>query len=81
MTRDKVKELVENGREIEFDYNGEHYTISYYQENERNFIAFCNSKEEEKDVETVNDLLDIEIEGKTLSFILLLMPDSKIYIY
>lgn len=56
MTKEQLRLLVETGREIEFDYMGKQYSITYYSDNREDYISFCEFYEETLDVKDVDAL-------------------------
>lgn len=56
MTKEQLKHLVETGREIEFDYKGKQYSITYYLDNREDYISFCEFYKETLDVKDVDTL-------------------------
>lgn len=66
ITRDLIKEWVDIGYEIEFEYKGKEYSITYFVENGKEYISFCEYNKEPIDVETADELCDIPLDGKTL---------------
>lgn len=56
MTKQQLKSLVEAGREIEFDYKGKQYSITYYSDDREDYISFCEFYKETLDVKDVETL-------------------------
>lgn len=56
MTKEQLIEWVRTGREIEIEYKGKQYSITYYSDDREAFISFCEFYQETldcKDVETL----------------------------
>jgi len=81
MTKNIIKDLIDCTREIEFDYENQRYSITYYNDNRTNYISFCRFYEKPIDVKNVDELLSITINGISLESILLKLPDSAIDIF
>lgn len=65
----KLKELiqwVDEGREIEFDYEGKRYSITYFYNGDKREISFCEFYKDPTDVTTVEQLLRIPVNNKPL---------------
>ena len=43
MTIDVLKKWVRTGRELEFNYKGKDYSITYYNDDRKDFISFLRS--------------------------------------
>ena len=41
MTIDVLRKWVRTGRELEFNYKGKDYSITYYNDDRKDFISFC----------------------------------------
>lgn len=76
-----VELLVENNREIEFEYQDKKYSITYYNDNRERFISFCEFYQTPTDVKNVQELLNIKIGDKTLQKVLSELEDSAFDIY
>lgn len=76
-----VELLTQAGREIEFIYKRKRYSITYFYENEKRYISFCEFYCEPIDVESVRELLKINIKNRTLEEILSTLKDTAIDIY
>jgi len=63
MTKQKFQELIDGGREIEFEYSGKRFSITYYEPNGSLVISFCEFYKEITDVETFEQLCNIERYG------------------
>lgn len=77
MTRQKLDEYVYQGREIEFEYKGKQYSITYFNwRKEGKDISFCEYYKEPTDVKTVDELANIPLDGKTLMQVLEELGDN-----
>ena len=83
MKSECIELLVWNNREIEFEYNNKKYSITYCGEGDKrkDKISFCEFYQKPTNVETVEELLELRIEGLTLEEILSKVSDEAIYIY
>lgn len=41
MTKEQLFEWVDTGRELEFNYKGKDYSITYYNDDRKDFISFA----------------------------------------
>lgn len=62
MNLEELKELIETGREIEFDYRGKRYSITYFLNGDKEWISFCEFYQEPTNVLTIEELLPLIIE-------------------
>ena len=81
MKRECLELLINNGREIEFTYRGNRYSITYYNDNREKYISVCKFYDNPIDVKSVDDLLKLRIGKYTLEQIFASLPDSSIDIY
>lgn len=81
MNAETINMLVSTGREIEFVYNKRKYSITYYNDNRKDYISFCEFYKEPFDVSNVDKLFEIRINGKTLKEILASLPDDNIHVF
>ena len=81
MTRQTLADLVEHGREIEFNYSGKRFSITYYEPNGEPVISFCEFYKEITNVDTVDELCDVERYGVKVIDMLGTISDDEIDIY
>lgn len=81
MTKEELKELIETGREIEFEFNKKRYSITYYNDNRTNYISFCEFYKELTDVNNVDDLCKVERYGVSVIEMLESIVDEDILIF
>lgn len=81
MKAECIELLIYCNREIEFDYRGRKYSITYYDDNRENYISFCEANKDPIDVKNSSELLELKIGGKKLEVIFANLPDSAIDIY
>ena len=60
---DIFRDYIETGREIEFTYDTQEYSITYYNDNRVNFISFCEFYKEPIDVSSFDELLEKKYNG------------------
>ncbi len=73
-----IEELVRGRREIEFFYLGHRYSITYYEDDRKNFISVCQYYHKPVDVKDADELLKLKIGRRTLEQIFSLLPDNAI---
>ena len=81
MKRECIEALIDTNREIEFDYRGRRYSITYYDDKRKNYISFCEFYKTPIDVATAEQLLKIRIGSRTLEDIFKKLPDLAFDIY
>ena len=81
MTIDILKKWVRTGRELEFNYKGKDYSITYYNDDRKDFISFCEAYDETVDVTTVDELWNSTYKGIKLSDMLSSIPEDDVYVY
>ena len=81
MTTDVLKKWVRTGRELEFSYKGKDYSITYYNDDRKDFISFCEAYDETVDVATVDELWNSTYKGIKLSDMLSSIPEDDVYVY
>ncbi len=85
MNFDQLKEYIQIGNEIEFNYNDKQYSITYWypDDNEDNkWISFCEFYKETTEVKTAEELWSNVIrDGVTVGEMLTAIDETQIYIY
>ena len=81
MSREELEQLINDGREIEFKFKGKEYSITYYNDNRKKYISFCEFNKNPTDVAAVDELLNIKIGDFNLELVFLIIPNSSITIY
>lgn len=81
MNIEQFKELINSSREIEFDYNGSRFSITYYNDNRPNHISFCEFNKEPVDVKSADELLRVNIDNISVEEIISSLPDSNFDIF
>ena len=81
MTKDQLFNYISEGREIEFEYNGKKYSITYSPSWEDDYISFCEFYQYTSDVKTAEELIKVERDGVTVLEMLESLPEDKIWIY
>ena len=81
MKRECLEMLIDAGREIEFTYHGNRYSITYYNDDRKKYISICKFYETPVDVSTSAEALKVTIGRYTLEQIFAALPDKAIDIY
>ncbi|MCR4568599.1 MAG: hypothetical protein K5769_11145 [Pseudobutyrivibrio sp.] len=81
MTKEQLFQFISEGREIEFEYKGKKYSITYSPSWEDEYISFCEFYQYTSDVKTPEELIAVEREGVTVLEMLESLPEDKIWIY
>lgn len=66
MTKNSLIEYIDQGREIEFQYNGKKYSITYGEYKGEDVISFCEFYKETTEVTTADELLSVTRDGVTV---------------
>lgn len=77
MRAECIEELIRGEREIEFVYNNNRYSITYYNDNREKYISLCKYGHNPIDVKCADELLKLHIGRKTLEQIFSSLPDSS----
>ncbi len=78
MTKQQLTEWVDTGRELEFEYQGNKYSITYYNDNRKDYISFCQYHQETLDVSDVNILWNSTYRGIKLADMFTLIPENQV---
>lgn len=81
MTKEQLIDYVNHGREIEFEYNGKQYSITYGSMDQEFFISFCEFYKETSDVKTVEELLNVKREGVSVLEMIESLTEEDYYLY
>ena len=81
MKREYIEELIEAGREIEFQYRGKRYSITYYNDERGKGISVCRFFGKPADLRNADEVFQLTIGGITLERIFADLPDSAFDIY
>lgn len=81
MNLDQLREYVSQGREIEFQFSGKKYSITYGVISGKEVISFCEFYQETTEVETVDELIKVERDGNTVLQMLESITEKDIWIY
>ena len=81
MKRECLELLINAGREIEFTYRRNRYSITYYNDDREKYISVCKFYHKPVDVSSAAEALKLKIGKYTLEQIFASLPDSAIDIY
>jgi len=81
MTKEELIELIETGREIEFTYNKKRYSVTYSNEDVKDYISFCEFYKEPTDVSSVDELCNVVRNGVTVLEMLESITEKDVTIY
>lgn len=81
MTEKQLKNYIETGREIEFEYNNKKYSITYYSdETHDDIISFCEFYKEPSDFFSYEEFKKkAKIDGKSVVDILADIDDADVF--
>lgn len=66
MTKNSLIEYINQGREIEFQYNGKKYSITYGKYKGKEVISFCEFYKYSTEVMTTEELLNVTRDDVTV---------------
>ena len=81
MQKEKLKEYIEYGHEIEFEYNNKEYSITYMSIDDQVVISFCEFYKETTEVKTYDELLKVSRDGVTVSQMWESLKEDDIWVY
>ena len=81
MTKKTLYDYISCGREIEFQYHGKMFSITYSPSWEEDFISFCEFYKEPVNVKTADELIKIKYDGVTVLEMLESLTENDIWIY
>ena len=81
MQKEKLKEYIEYGHEIEFEYNNKEYSITYMSIDGQVVISFCEFYKETTEVKTYDELLKVSRDGVTVSQMWESLKEDDIWVY
>lgn len=81
MTEKQLRNYIKTGDEIEFNYNGKRYSITYLStETHKHMISFCEFYKEPIDFLTYEDFKNnAKIDGKSVVEILYGIDDADVF--
>ena len=80
MTKEQLFQYISEGREIDFEYCGKKYSITYSPSWEDDYISFCEYYQYTSDVKTPDELIKVKREGTTVLQMIESIPDDDIWI-
>jgi len=81
MDEQTLSQYVSEGREIEFEYQGKKYSITYGVLDGKEVISFCEFYQETTEVTSVDELIKVERDGVAVLAMLESLTEDKIWIY
>ena len=81
MTIAEIKDLLEHGHEIEFNFNGKEYSFTFGSVEGKRFVAFCEFYKPDIEFETVDEILAAEYDGFKIADVVESLSDEDIYIF
>ena len=81
MSKEKLIQLIKDGREIEYIYNNKKYSITYGELNGKEVLSFCEYNKETTEVTTPEELLNIKKYGVSVEEMLASIQEDNIWIF
>lgn len=80
MRKKELKQLIEEGHEIEFEYKNKKYSITYGEINGEEVISFCEFDKDTVEVKTFDELLSVRYNDFVFGDTLVNIKDDKMWI-
>ena len=80
MRKKELKQLIEEGHEIEFEYKNKKYSITYGEINGEEVISFCEFDKDTVEVKTFDELLSVRYNDFVFGDIFENIKDDKMWI-
>ena len=81
MTTVDIKDQLEHGREIEFNYNGKRYSFTFGEIDGKKVIAFCEFNKPDIEFDTIDEILAAEYDGFKIAEVIESLSDEDIDIF
>lgn len=81
MTKEQLFEWIDTGRELEFKYKEKEYSITYYGDDRKDYISFCQAYDDTLDVCDVDELWNSTYKGIKLSEMLSSISEDDVYVW
>ncbi len=81
MTREELKKIIEEGHEIEFEYNEKKYSITYGEIKGKEVISFCEFYKETTEVSTFEELCEVQRDGVRVIDMITSITMDDIWVY
>ncbi len=81
MTTVDIKDQLEHGREIEFNYNGKRYSFTFGEIDGKKVIAFCEFNKPDIEFDTIDEILAAEYDGFKIADVIESLSDEDIDIF
>jgi hypothetical protein len=81
MKTSDIKSLLEQGHEIEFNYEGKRYSFTFAERDGKTIIAFCEFYEPDIEFESINDILDASYNGHKIGDMIESLSEDDIDIF
>lgn len=81
MSKEELVDLINHGHEIEFQFGGKKYSITYGQIENKEVISFCEFYQYTTEVSTVDELLSVERGGMTVEEMIATITDNDVWIF
>ena len=81
MTKEQLLDFINCGREIEFQFNGKRYSITYGLIDNKEVISFCEFYQYTTEVTTCDELLRVSRGGVTVEEMLKNLSEEDVWIF
>lgn len=81
MSKEELKDLIEHGHELEFNYNKKQYSICQGELNGKEVISFCEFDKETTEVDTFDELCEVQRDGVKVIDMITSITMDDIWIY
>lgn len=81
MKIEDIKKILKDGEEIEFKYDNKEFSITFFEEKGKTKLSFCEFYKNPIDADTIDEILEIDYNGKTVKYMLEQIEKKDIIIY
>ena len=81
MTTSDIKDLLEHGHEIEFNFNGKRYSFTFGEVEGKKVIAFCEFNKPDIEFENIDEILAAEYDDFKIADAIESLSDDDIDIF
>ena len=81
MNKEELLQILKDGEEIEFKYNDKMFSITFFNDNGKAKISFCEFYKEPIDVDNVDELLKIKWDNVSVEKMLSKLKEDNIMIF
>lgn len=81
MTVNELKQYIEQGNEMEFVHDNKRYSITYGEIDGKEVISFCEFNKETTEVKTIDVLLEVKRDNRTVKEMIESLDEEHTWIF